>query len=247
MKQQHKIVLTVGSDLSGNIVEQLIDKLLNIGLADAAATIEDSSNSDEGDVEAASMVLSLDISTPGAWSMPTAVLEVDGGAIHCVRASEPMRIILLDQDTEGCDEDADVREINGDEVCILDYSLVTYPGNASDGVDTDFVMHTIEQIDDGAPPAVLSVANDEVPVGEEGRLVTLDGEEIIGTLERVPGTANIGSASRNSDGSINIEHGGETDIDWNEQKTVKINGERLFVTASGDTVTESQVKVVADD
>lgn len=243
MKQQHKIVLTVGSDLSGNIVEQLINNLLKIGLADAQATVD----SDEGDTETASLVLSLDISAPGAWAMPTAVLEVDGGAIHCVRASEPLRIILLDQDTEGCDEDADVREINGDEVCILDYSLVTYPGNASDGVDTDFVMQTIEQVGDGEPPATLSADNDEVPVGEEGRLVTLDGEEIIGTLERVPGTANIGSASRNDDGSINIEHGGETDIDWNEQKTVKINGERLFVTASGDTVTESQVKVVADD
>lgn len=89
--------------------------------------------------------------------------------------------------------------------------------------------------------------NDEIPVGETGSLVTLDGEEIIGTYEKVWGVAGVIGAVRNPDGSFDFEYDGDTDIDWNSQETEKEDGEMLFVTASNLQVKQSQVKLVKAD
>ena len=87
---------------------------------------------------------------------------------------------------------------------------------------------------------------DEIPPGTSGKLVTLDGEEIEGTLENLTGTAIVSSATRNADGSIEMDYEGSTDIDWNTQTTVKRDGEILFVTASCRFVPQSQVKLVKE-
>lgn len=85
---------------------------------------------------------------------------------------------------------------------------------------------------------------DKVAPGEFSKLITKDGEEVNGTYETMPGTAGISLAVRKPDGTLDIEYAGGTDIWWNGQKTVKVNGERQFVTASGKIVPESEVILV---
>lgn len=91
-------------------------------------------------------------------------------------------------------------------------------------------------------------ANDEVAVGTPGRLVTLEGVAIQGTLETVFGIAGIISAVRKEDGSLDFDYEGGTKLCWDEQRILKTPaGEELFVTEDGDEVPASQVKLVSGD
>lgn len=60
-------------------VAKLVETLIDIGLADAAATLEDSRNSDEGDVASAQQSLDMDISAPVVATMPRVLVVVSGG------------------------------------------------------------------------------------------------------------------------------------------------------------------------
>jgi hypothetical protein len=67
-----------------------------------------------------------------------------------------------------------------------------------------------------------------------------EGNEIVGTLEVVEGTARAAvGLSRN--GRLKVEYGGETDVDWNTQQTKIEKGERLFVCSRHKVWRESQV------
>ena len=67
-----------------------------------------------------------------------------------------------------------------------------------------------------------------------------EGNEIVGTLEVVEGTARADvGLSRN--GRLKVEYGGETDVDWNTQQTKIEKGERLFVCSQDKVWRESQV------
>jgi hypothetical protein len=60
------------------------------------------------------------------------------------------------------------------------------------------------------------------------KAVSPEGNEIIGTLEIVEGTASAEvRLSRN--GRLRVGYRGETDVDWNSQRTKTEQGERLFV------------------
>lgn len=85
---------------------------------------------------------------------------------------------------------------------------------------------------------------DKVAPGEFSKLITKDGEEVAGTYETMPGTSGIDLATRQPDGTLDLEYAGGTDVCWDDQKTVKVNGERQFVTASGKIVPESEVILV---
>lgn len=85
---------------------------------------------------------------------------------------------------------------------------------------------------------------DDVPAGIYGELVTLDGRVINGTLESLSGMAVVTAAAR-TDGELYLCYGGDTEIFWDDQKTVRnFAGQRIFVTESGDCVAESQVRLV---
>jgi hypothetical protein len=85
-----------------------------------------------------------------------------------------------------------------------------------------------------------------VAVGTPGRLVTLEGVAIQGTLETVSGIAGIISAVRKEDGSLDFDYEGGTKLCWDEQRILKTPaGEDLFVTEDGDEVPASQVKLVS--
>lgn len=237
---QHKLTVLVDSHLSAAIVARIVDKLINIGLEDAAKTIEQT----KGGVEEAEQAVSLNIHAPVIAELPTAVIEINGGAVYCHRSNEPMRVVILDEDIEGSDGEQ-VFEVNGRDYYVHDNILTKFGGEGMNGVDPNFVKQTIEQLDP-APEREPVGSNDEVAAGTEGVLVTLDGQEIIGTAELLTGTAGISGATRKQDGSLEITYDGQTDIDWDGQETEKIAGEKLYVTAAGAIVPESEVKVVAD-
>lgn len=67
-----------------------------------------------------------------------------------------------------------------------------------------------------------------------GPLMAPTGEDIIGTLEVVPGHAELSSPpERLADGSIHYDHAGETEVFWDDQETVTDEGKIVFVDAAG--------------
>lgn len=111
------------------------------------------------------------------------------------------------------------------------------------------LMGLIDEARRIAGPAQATPAiQDEIAIGTTGKLVTLTGEEIVGTAEALKGTAGIISATRLESGKIEIDYDGQTNVDWDAQITAtNANGEKLYVTASNNLVPESQVKLVEEN
>jgi hypothetical protein len=74
------------------------------------------------------------------------------------------------------------------------------------------------------------------------------GLEIDGTLETLSGRAEIlnDSYQREADGSIEFEWGGETEVFWDEQRTVTRGGKRIFLDTEGNECTEDEIDLVVD-
>jgi hypothetical protein len=72
------------------------------------------------------------------------------------------------------------------------------------------------------------------------------GVRIIGTLDLVPGCALIqeGTAQNTGKGRFDFEYEGETKVYWDDQKTQRRRGERLFVDENGDVWRESRLRLV---
>lgn len=78
--------------------------------------------------------------------LPVAVFEMDGGAIHCVRTSLPMRVVLLDRDIEGADHENLVRI--GDVLAYLhDYTINTAAVGGGEGIDPEYIQYVLEHVD----------------------------------------------------------------------------------------------------
>lgn len=86
-----------------------------------------------------------DAFTSSPVGIPTVVMEVDGGAIHCVRSTGPVRVIVLDDDTEGGDSDR-IHEINGSDVYVTDKLLLTLAQPGGEGIAADFVADVVDQL-----------------------------------------------------------------------------------------------------
>lgn len=71
--------------------------------------------------------------------------------------------------------------------------------------------------------------------------VSPEGNEIIGTLERIEGVARA-EVSLTRNGRLKVEFLGDTEVDWNSQTTKTQNGERLFVCSQRKVWSESQIK-----
>jgi hypothetical protein len=73
------------------------------------------------------------------------------------------------------------------------------------------------------------------------------GVRIIGTLELVPGCALIqpGSVKKCGKNRFRFEYEGETEVFWDDQKTQRRRGERLFVDENYDVWRESQLLLAA--
>jgi hypothetical protein len=70
--------------------------------------------------------------------------------------------------------------------------------------------------------------------------VSPEGNPIIGTLEFVEGVARA-DITIGDNGGLNVEYSGETEVDWESQRTKTENGERLFVCSRRKLWRESQV------
>lgn len=111
------------------------------------------------------------------------------------------------------------------------------------GITLDALRSAIDDVEAAQTPKTRR-KRDLVAAGQTGELQTVDGREVIGTSEVLTGCARIHGATRNPDGSLDLDWAGDTEIDWNAQKTRHRYGERLFVTDDGDEVPESQVRLV---
>lgn len=78
--------------------------------------------------------------------VPTAVLQINGGVINTVSATAPVRVIILDEDTEGGDEE-NILVIDGERVYVHDYRLNTIAESGMDGIAPDYVAAVIAQMD----------------------------------------------------------------------------------------------------
>ena len=72
------------------------------------------------------------------------------------------------------------------------------------------------------------------------KLIAPNGMEIRGTLERLTGVA-LASVTRDKNGAVCIEHLGETEIEWDEQKTEFRDGKEVLVDEEGNEWTSDQL------
>ena len=70
--------------------------------------------------------------------------------------------------------------------------------------------------------------------------VSPEGDPIIGTTNFVEGVARA-DVTIGDKGELNVEYSGETEVDWNSQRTKIEEGERLFVCSRHKLWRESQV------
>lgn len=74
--------------------------------------------------------------------------------------------------------------------------------------------------------------------------------EIIGTLDLVPGRANLNGATRLPDGTLDIDWAGETTMFWDDQKTVqrRIDDghplENIYLDEDGNEYLESELELI---
>lgn len=86
---------------------------------------------------------SINVADP---EVPAVVVEVEGGLVQCVRSSAPVRVVILDADTEGGDADR-IHEVNGEDTYVHDYALNKFEGDGYDGVAPEFVADVLKQLE----------------------------------------------------------------------------------------------------
>lgn len=73
---------------------------------------------------------------------PTVVVSMDGSAVHDVRSSGPVRVILLDSDVDGADGER-VCTINGEDVYVHDHDISVDTPDQFDQVSVDAVAQAV--------------------------------------------------------------------------------------------------------
>ena len=87
------------------------------------------------------------------------------------------------------------------------------------------------------------------PVHRSMVLISPLGTRIIGTLERLRGRAEIidGSVRADPTGGFKFEYEGTTHVFWDDQETVKRDGERIFLDEEGTEFAENTLLLVPED
>jgi predicted transcriptional regulator len=82
------------------------------------------------------------------------------------------------------------------------------------------------------------------------KLQSPTGKDIVGTDERIPGTAQIINsgieAQQSVDGQYDIDYEGTTDVGWDGQETRTACGQRIFVDSDGGLWLERELVLVAE-
>lgn len=89
----------------------------------------------------------------------------------------------------------------------------------------------------------------EVTVADPGEfmLFSKDGQEVVATVEAIPGTAGLLHVTVEPDGRLEPEWDGETTMEWNGQKTVRVDGVRQFVDDFDNEYDEDELFLVHPD
>lgn len=74
-------------------------------------------------------------------------------------------------------------------------------------------------------------------------LYTPNGKRIVAAKDWIPGNALILSATRNPDGTFEIEWEGETKICWNGQYTERLGGQRIFLDDDANEWRENELSL----
>lgn len=80
---------------------------------------------------------------------PVVVVEMDCGAIHGVRSSLPVQVLLLDLDIEGSNGES-IGIVNGSKYYISDYNLTSDSTLGFKLVDVEYVSHVVTEIDNNS-------------------------------------------------------------------------------------------------
>lgn len=76
---------------------------------------------------------------------PVVVAQVEGGAVHGVSSNAPVRLVILDSDTEGADEEC-VIKVDGHDVYLIERTLDVPAGEFGEGIDIEYVSSVLDQI-----------------------------------------------------------------------------------------------------
>ena len=81
------------------------------------------------------------------------------------------------------------------------------------------------------------------------KLIAPNGKEIIGTEERIPGTAHIinSKIEKQDDGTFEFDYEGETKVFWDGQETRYACGQRIFTDEDGGLWLERELRLVPED
>lgn len=98
------IPVKTNASVSPEEIAKIVQRLIDIGLADAASTIEDSGNSGDGDVEAAELATDLHIGAPVVAKEPRVLVVVSGGIADPIH-DEGVDVEVFDWDNYNDEED----------------------------------------------------------------------------------------------------------------------------------------------
>lgn len=123
---------------------QLVQQLRRIGAAAACDLNQVASEISSGN----DMLREIDRASKSIAreEVPIVVVEISGGAISVARSSAPMRVVILDADTEGGDE-RNIFAVNGIDFYVTDLSLGRGDDPNSDSVNPAYAQGIVEQID----------------------------------------------------------------------------------------------------
>lgn len=76
-------------------------------------------------------------------SLPVIVIQINGGLVNAVLATQPVRVVILDEDTEG-GEDERIATVDGQDVYVHDYLITN--DDEDDEVSPDGVAAILQQI-----------------------------------------------------------------------------------------------------
>lgn len=104
--QEVKLTIPVKTkaSVSPEQIAKVVQRLIKVGLADAAATIEDSGNCGRGDVEAAELATNLQIGAPVVAKEPRVLVVVSGGIADPIY-DEGVDVEVFDWDNYNDEED----------------------------------------------------------------------------------------------------------------------------------------------
>jgi hypothetical protein len=70
-------------------------------------------------------------------------------------------------------------------------------------------------------------------MADQVKLIAPTGSEIIGLLTVVPGMVQLVGVTRPAFGDLVVDTGDETELNWDEQQQVEVNGKAVFVDEDG--------------